>query len=83
MTNWLIPATFGLIPAGSGGASCAARGNRTADRAALTLCRVASCRPPTSPAAAASSVTPAVVRNARRPRPASGSFPVVPATSAA
>ena len=62
----LIPGTGRLTPAGSGGAATVARGNRTADRAMLTLRRVASCLPPISPMAAAATETPAVSRNARR-----------------
>src|SRR5580693_7806208 len=62
----LIPGTGKLTPAGSGGAGTVARGNRTADRAMLTLRRIASCLPPISPMAAAATETPAVSRNARR-----------------
>src|SRR5580693_10300603 len=61
----LIPGTGKLTPAGSGGAVTVARGNRTADRAMLTLRRVASCLPPISPMAAAATEAPAVSRNAR------------------
>ena len=64
--NGLIPGMGRLTPAGSGGAGSAARGNRTADRAAFTLRRVASCLPPISPMAATATETPAVSRNARR-----------------
>src|SRR5215469_9391601 len=61
----LIPGTGRLTPAGSGGAVTVGRGNRTADRATLTLRRVASCLPPISATAAAATDTPAVSRNAR------------------
>src|SRR6516165_10667403 len=64
--NGLIPGTGKLTPAGSGGAGTAARGKRSAERAAPTLRLMASSRPANSPMAAAATATPADTRKARR-----------------
>ena len=55
-----------LLPAGSGGAETAGRGNRKAARAWLTLRRVISSRPASVPAAAAAAAIPLATRNRRR-----------------
>ena len=70
--NELRPGIFRSLPAGSGGAGTAGRGNRRAARARVTLRRVVSSRPATVPAAAAAAAIPLVTRNRRRAGPRGG-----------
>src|ERR1700761_1011800 len=61
-----MPGTGRFTPAGSGGTGSAALGNRSDCWARDTFLRVARDRPPTSPIAAAATLTPAAARNCRR-----------------
>ena len=60
------------LPAGSGGAATAGRGNRSAARAMVTLRLVASSRPATAPTTATVAAIPLLTRNRRRAGPLGG-----------
>ena len=57
---------FRLLPAGSGGAGTAGRGNRMAARAAATLCSLVRFLPAAVPSAARPAAAPLEIRNHRR-----------------
>ncbi len=72
--NEVSPGMFRLVPAGSGGAGTAGRGNRIAVRAAATLCSSIRFLPATVPSAATAAAAPLDSRNRRRAGQADGAW---------